>query len=71
MPPSKETKEYAMSTPQPSRPDPRTQREREEERRRKEKQPDEQPSQPRKPEVDLPQHDDGVTEEKWNRTPRR
>lgn len=70
MPQGKETKEYAMSTPQPTRPDPRTQREREEQRRRKEKQPDEQPSQ-RKPEVDLPQDDDGVTEEKWNRTPRR
>lgn len=59
-----------MSAPEPTRPDPKTQSEHGEER--PQDPPVELPPQrPRKPEIDLPKKDDGVTEEEWNRTPRR
>lgn len=63
-----------MSMPQPTRTDPKTPREREKKPRRQET-PIEDPQPSRKPEIELPRKDDktreDVTEEEWNRTPRR
>jgi lipoprotein-anchoring transpeptidase ErfK/SrfK len=56
-----------MSTPNPTDPGRRTQREREEEKRRRET--PQQPGEPRRPEGDRPRELD-ETEEDWSRTPR-
>ncbi len=58
-----------MSTPNPTEPDHKTQREREEERRRRNN-PDNQPQKPRNPGVDPSRKDDDETEEEWSKTPR-